>query len=1007
MGVGHSSSFEIVVSDSQVFVGRDRELERLDEFLAQTLAGHGQVCFLAGEAGAGKSALIAEFSRRAQQAHKELIVAAGVCNDLDGKGDPYLPFREVLSLLTGDVEAAVAEGAPTPTSASRLTGLIARSGQILVDIAPDLINVVIPGSRVVAVAGKAIASRVGWLQKLDGLAGTEPTPSTVGEPALQPDRIYQEFAAFLLQLSETDPILISIDDLQWMDNASAGLFFHLARKIEPQRIMLLGAYRSDVISHGREGDRHPLEPILSEIMRYRGRATIDLSQAGQAEGRSFVDALLDTEPNVLDEPFRQALHRHTEGHPLFTTELLTSMRQRGDLLQDQAGRWIARPGIDWSALPERIEGIVAERVARLGEADRELLKAACVQGDTFTAEVIARVLGQDARQVVGRLSTVLSQGQGLVSGGSVRRVGVQRLSSYSFRHHLFQQYLYGLMDEAQRSYLHEDVAQALVALYGEDDEAVIGQLAFHYRAAGVVDLAFKYSVAAGDRAAAVYASADALGHYAAASELLSSYDPSSDQLIHFFSHYGRALELAGQLQRALECYEEMERLAARRDDRVLRLASLAARSVLLAIPTPVHDPEAGQKMATQALELAREIGDPRTEARLLWSLLLVHWYTGQASDAVAFGERSLELSRRLDLREQLAFTLTDLAAPYSVLGQMEKARAALAEARSLWEASRNQPMLANAIAVDSQLCLLDGKLEEAIALADDALRISRAIGNLSGISFGQTVIGLALREQGLLGQAIARLRDAVDQGTPAGNALATTGVRAELAWTLACVGALEEATTEAEKALNEARSRYPAAFGWTSATLARIRLRTPDRALEPSWFAETSRTLSEELMRRSFVVGGPPVGLASVEIALANDDPQTALASSEQLILFLKEAGGQLHLPEALQLRSKAMLRQGALAQARQALEEARKIAEASGSRRVLWSILDDLAAIAADHGDAPESSDLRKQAQIAVQYVLDHIDEERYRSTFRRLPAVQRLTASPTPSPPLESEPT
>ncbi len=520
------------MSDSQVFVGRKRELQRLDELLALTLAGQGQVCFLAGEAGSGKTALIQEFTRRAQSAHNDLVVASGVCNDLDGKGNPYLPFREVLGMLTGDVEAAVAQGRLTSTSASRLSSHIARTGQILVDIAPDLINIVIPGSRIIAVAGKAVARRVGWLEQLDGLAKKKKSESSLGEPSMQPDRIFEEYAAFLRRLSETNPIVISIDDLQWMDNASAGLFFHLARRIEDRRIMLIGAYRPDVVAVGRGGERHPLEPIVSEIMRYRGQAIIDLSGETPAEGRAFVDALLDAEPNALDETFRKDLFQHTEGHALFTSELLQSLRERGDLAQDEAGLWIARPDIDWPAIPGRVEGIVAERVARLDASDQRLLKAASVEGDTFTAEVVARVINEDVRQIVGRLGASLALDQGLISGAGVRRVGAQRSSSYTFRHRVFQEYLYGLMDEAERSYLHEDVAQALVALYGEDDEKIIGQLAFHYRAAGSSDLAFKYSVVAGDRASAVYANADATGHYSAAADLVDSIDATRDELIH-------------------------------------------------------------------------------------------------------------------------------------------------------------------------------------------------------------------------------------------------------------------------------------------------------------------------------------------------------------------------------------------------------------------------------------------------------------------------------------------
>jgi predicted ATPase len=93
------------VMEKQVFVARERELGQLDGFLNRALAGQDQVCFVTGETGSGKTTLVTEFARRAQDAHADLLVTIGNCSAQTGIGDPYLPFREVLGLLTGDVEA--------------------------------------------------------------------------------------------------------------------------------------------------------------------------------------------------------------------------------------------------------------------------------------------------------------------------------------------------------------------------------------------------------------------------------------------------------------------------------------------------------------------------------------------------------------------------------------------------------------------------------------------------------------------------------------------------------------------------------------------------------------------------------------------------------------------------------------------------------------------------------------------------------------------------------------
>ncbi len=93
-----------------VFVAREAELARLDSLLDQAMAGHGRIAFVTGEAGTGKTALLQELACRAGDAHPELVAAVGVCSAQTGIGDAYAPWRQLLALLTGDVESGLASG---------------------------------------------------------------------------------------------------------------------------------------------------------------------------------------------------------------------------------------------------------------------------------------------------------------------------------------------------------------------------------------------------------------------------------------------------------------------------------------------------------------------------------------------------------------------------------------------------------------------------------------------------------------------------------------------------------------------------------------------------------------------------------------------------------------------------------------------------------------------------------------------------------------------------------
>ncbi|HUW14966.1 MAG TPA: BTAD domain-containing putative transcriptional regulator, partial [Anaerolineae bacterium] len=111
------ATFEV---ERPVFVAREQELATLDELLDRVLAGLGQVAFVAGEAGSGKTILIEEFAHRTQEAHPDLVVAGGRGAAYTGSGDAYLPFREILALLTGDVQARYAAGTIGREQALRL-----------------------------------------------------------------------------------------------------------------------------------------------------------------------------------------------------------------------------------------------------------------------------------------------------------------------------------------------------------------------------------------------------------------------------------------------------------------------------------------------------------------------------------------------------------------------------------------------------------------------------------------------------------------------------------------------------------------------------------------------------------------------------------------------------------------------------------------------------------------------------------------------------------------------
>ncbi len=392
----------------------------------------------------------------------------------------------------------------------------------MIKIGPDLIGIFVPVAGLLTRIATEVAINSGLLpEKAGKKTGKEPAKIN---PALDQEKIFEQYASVLKALSKDHTLILVLDDLQWADSGSLNLLFHLARQLKNSRILLLGTYRPDDVALGRAGARHPLEPVLNELKRYNGDIIIDLSNSSPDEGRAFTNELIDSEPNHLDAAFREQLFAHTDGHPLFTVELLRNLQERGNLLKDKDGCWIQGSTLDWGALPARVEGVIGERIARLPEGLRATISIASVMGYEFIAQVLARVQKVEERELLKDLSRELEKRYLLVFEQGETKIGKQFLSIYRFSHALTQQYLYDELSAGERRMLHAEIAETLEAITAEHSDQFALQLARHYDEAGNAEKAVSYWTLAGDAAFAIYAQNEAIAAYTRALELGQEID---------------------------------------------------------------------------------------------------------------------------------------------------------------------------------------------------------------------------------------------------------------------------------------------------------------------------------------------------------------------------------------------------------------------------------------------------------------------------------------------------
>jgi predicted ATPase len=291
-----------------------------------------------------------------------------------------------------------------------------------------------------------------------------------------------------------------------------------------------------------------------------------------------------------------------------------------------------------------VEGVIAERIGRLSDPLQEALRAASVEGETFTAEVVARVRKTGEGEMVARFSDELERRHRLVSAQGMLRRGDQRLSEYRFRHILFQKYLYDHLDPVKRTRLHEEVGTILEALYGERAEEIAVHLARHFQEAGMTRKAIPYLKQAGNTAVRLSANEEAIAHFTRALELLETL-PDTPQRAQ--QELSLQLGLAAPLQ-AIRGHSgpEVGRAYARARELCQQIGETPQLFPTLWLFIQFYQMRAefhtAMELAEQMLPLAQRAGDPLLTALAHLSQGVVLQFVGEFASSRAHVEHMLD-----------------------------------------------------------------------------------------------------------------------------------------------------------------------------------------------------------------------------------------------------------------------------------------------------------------------------------------------------------------------------
>ncbi len=480
-----------------VLIDRVSELATLYALIDEAKSGRGQVALLSGEAGVGKSRLVAEVKTYA--AHDFLLVQ-GSCFPTD-RAIPYAPLLDLLRscLISHPAALSTSEGQQV--------------AQVFLPLFPEVGHV---------------------------LAGIPPAPAmTALDPEQEKRRLFETLAHFLTSQDGAHPLLLVVEDLHWSDDTSLEFLHYLARRCAAHRLLLLLTYRSDEV-------RPSLRHFLAQLDRERLVQEILLAPLTESEVDAMLRAIFALSHSArLEQP--DLIYTLTEGNPFFVEELLKSLLSAGDIFYAN-GRW-GRKALSELHIPRSVQDAVQRRTDLLNADARRVLVLAAVAGRRFDFALLQQLTHSDE-------SHLLSVMKELIAAQLVVEESEER---FAFRHALTRQAVYADLLVRERKALHRTIAETMERLYAAVLDAHLADLAYHFYEAGAWEKALEYGQRAGEEAQAMYATHAAIEQLTRALDAAHHLGRAVSSKVYLAR--GQAYEILGEFERARSDYERALEIA--------------------------------------------------------------------------------------------------------------------------------------------------------------------------------------------------------------------------------------------------------------------------------------------------------------------------------------------------------------------------------------------------------------------------------------------------------------
>jgi len=607
------------------FVNRWEEMDTLKEHMKESLQGNGRFVILKGEAGVGKTRIADEFSSKCQKNDFQFLWGRCLYHE---STEPYIPFIEAL----GDY---INEKKSENTKREYLGMGISSANK--------------------SYKNKPIS--------LVGLGSSKRSINKAKDISLSNERevMFTNILDLVKKLSEKQPLLLFLDDLQWIDESSSQLLHLLIRNISENRVLILGAYRPEELKI--HGEKKPLQTLLERTKQEGLVDIIKIERLGFQPVSDMVKNQLQT--SGLPESFLLTIYKETEGNPYYVIEILNSMVEEG-VIDPYSYTWDPEEELSDISIPSSIKDITNRRIERLDEREKKVLMYASVIGTEFNFEILEESIDIDVLELLDICDE-------LVNHGIISEKMDTDEEIYRFNHLQLRLTIYENMGKTRKRILNKQIGETIEKIYKDNLERFYYSLSRHFIEGKVYGKAYDYSIKAAERAVDAYALETAIKHYKNALKSLNSsksFENREQKEISILKTIGKLSYKTSTFDNAKNYFVSLLKLAEDISDK---------KSKADALRWIAHTNKESQNYQRsydnykEALKIYEELNDQRGSADCKRGIGYLLWRRGDFEKAIDLFEEVIETTKKIEEDNLLSLTYIEIGNAYAQKGENKKA----------------------------------------------------------------------------------------------------------------------------------------------------------------------------------------------------------------------------------------------------------------------------------------------------------------------------------------------